>query len=51
MAIVVARSKVCCRAWQLLYVAEDANKKIVGYVLAKMEEDAAGAHPFLHHAD
>ena len=24
---------------QLLYVAEDHNKKIVGYVLAKMEED------------
>mmetsp|Transcript_37827 Transcript_37827/g.89434 ORF Transcript_37827/g.89434 Transcript_37827/m.89434 type:complete len:216 (+) Transcript_37827:120-767(+) len=29
---------------QLLYVAEDSNKKIVGYVLAKMEEDAAESH-------
>ena len=25
---------------QLLYVAEDPSKKIVGYVLAKMEEDS-----------
>jgi len=29
---------------QLLYVAEDYDKKIVGYVLAKMEEDAAECH-------
>eukprot|EP00239_Pterosperma_sp_CCMP1384_P001052 CAMPEP_0197852770 /NCGR_PEP_ID=MMETSP1438-20131217/21339_1 /TAXON_ID=1461541 /ORGANISM="Pterosperma sp., Strain CCMP1384" /LENGTH=176 /DNA_ID=CAMNT_0043466939 /DNA_START=137 /DNA_END=667 /DNA_ORIENTATION=+ len=29
---------------QLLYVAEDYNKKIVGYVLAKMEEDAEVPH-------
>mmetsp|Transcript_6859 Transcript_6859/g.8868 ORF Transcript_6859/g.8868 Transcript_6859/m.8868 type:complete len:228 (-) Transcript_6859:122-805(-) len=29
---------------QLLYVAEDYGKKIVGYVLAKMEEDAAEVH-------
>jgi len=29
---------------QLLFVAEDYNKKIVGYVLAKMEEDAEAAH-------
>uniref|UniRef100_A0A7S4R318 N-acetyltransferase domain-containing protein n=1 Tax=Alexandrium monilatum TaxID=311494 RepID=A0A7S4R318_9DINO len=29
---------------QLLYVAEDYNKKIVGYVLAKMEEDASEVH-------
>jgi N-alpha-acetyltransferase 10/11 len=29
---------------QLLYVAEDSKKKIVGYVLAKMEEDAAEVH-------
>ncbi len=29
---------------QLLYVAEDSNKKIVGYVLAKMEEDAQESH-------
>eukprot|EP00742_Colponemidia_sp_Colp-10_P003752 GILJ01003993.1.p1 GENE.GILJ01003993.1~~GILJ01003993.1.p1 ORF type:complete len:230 (+),score=38.86 GILJ01003993.1:233-922(+) len=29
---------------QLLFVAEDYNKKIVGYVLAKMEEDAAEVH-------
>mmetsp|Transcript_44144 Transcript_44144/g.112670 ORF Transcript_44144/g.112670 Transcript_44144/m.112670 type:complete len:167 (-) Transcript_44144:57-557(-) len=29
---------------QLLYVAEDYNGKIVGYVLAKMEEDAAECH-------
>ena len=29
---------------QLLYVAEDPSKKIVGYVLAKMEEDAAEMH-------
>jgi len=29
---------------QLLYVAEDQSKKIVGYVLAKMEEDAAESH-------
>ena len=29
---------------QLLYVAEDPSKKIVGYVLAKMEEDAAESH-------
>eukprot|EP00947_MAST-08B_sp_MAST-8B-sp1_P001716 g1716.t1 len=29
---------------QLLYVAEDHNKKIVGYVLAKMEEDDAVLH-------
>lgn len=29
---------------QLLYVAEDYNKKIVGYVLAKMEEESAECH-------
>ena len=29
---------------QLLYVAEDYNKKIVGYVLAKMEDEAAEVH-------
>jgi ribosomal protein S18 acetylase RimI-like enzyme len=29
---------------QLLYVAEDYNKDIVGYVLAKMEEDAEIPH-------
>ncbi|KAL1502994.1 hypothetical protein AB1Y20_011064 [Prymnesium parvum] len=29
---------------QLLYVAEDSNKKIVGYVLAKMEEDSPEVH-------
>lgn len=29
---------------QLLYVAEDYNGKIVGYVLAKMEEEAAECH-------
>eukprot|EP00959_Pyramimonas_sp_CCMP1952_P077732 1624887-Pyramimonas_sp.AAC.1 len=29
---------------QLLYVAEDFNKEIVGYVLAKMEEDADIPH-------
>ena len=29
---------------QLLYVAEDVDRKIVGYVLAKMEEDAAEPH-------
>merc|ERR1712073_51492 len=29
---------------QLLYVAEDYNKKIVGYVLAKMEEDSNEVH-------
>eukprot|EP00242_Pyramimonas_sp_CCMP2087_P000106 CAMPEP_0198196904 /NCGR_PEP_ID=MMETSP1445-20131203/421_1 /TAXON_ID=36898 /ORGANISM="Pyramimonas sp., Strain CCMP2087" /LENGTH=299 /DNA_ID=CAMNT_0043865967 /DNA_START=59 /DNA_END=958 /DNA_ORIENTATION=+ len=29
---------------QLLYVAEDFNKEIVGYVLAKMEEDAEIPH-------
>mmetsp|Transcript_30761 Transcript_30761/g.100121 ORF Transcript_30761/g.100121 Transcript_30761/m.100121 type:complete len:186 (+) Transcript_30761:117-674(+) len=29
---------------QLLYVAEDDNHKIVGYVLAKMEEDAEEVH-------
>lgn len=29
---------------QLLYVAEDYNKKIVGYVLAKMEEEATEVH-------
>jgi len=29
---------------QVLYVAEDYNKKIVGYVLAKMEEDSAEVH-------
>jgi len=29
---------------QLLYVAEDYNKKIVGYVLAKMEEESAEVH-------
>ena len=29
---------------QLLYCAEDYNKKIVGYVLAKMEEDADVPH-------
>lgn len=29
---------------QLLYVAEDYNKKIVGYVLAKMEEESSECH-------
>ena len=29
---------------QLLYVAEDYNKKIVGYVLAKMEEETTECH-------
>ena len=29
---------------QLLYVAQDSKKKIVGYVLAKMEEDAPEVH-------
>jgi len=29
---------------QLLYLAEDYNGKIVGYVLAKMEEDSAELH-------
>jgi len=29
---------------QLLYVAEDYNKKIVGYVLAKMDEDSSDIH-------
>jgi GNAT superfamily N-acetyltransferase len=29
---------------QLIHVAENDNKEIVGYVLAKMEEDAAPAH-------
>lgn len=29
---------------QLLYVAEDAKGKVVGYVLAKMEEDEDPAH-------
>jgi len=29
---------------QLLYVAEDSTKKIVGYVLAKMEEDSPEVH-------
>jgi len=29
---------------QLLYVAEDYDKKIVGYVLAKMEEDSSEVH-------
>ncbi|KAL7126164.1 hypothetical protein ABFS83_14G167000 [Erythranthe nasuta] len=29
---------------QLLYVAEDYNSKIVGYVLAKMEEESADCH-------
>mmetsp|Transcript_8498 Transcript_8498/g.20398 ORF Transcript_8498/g.20398 Transcript_8498/m.20398 type:complete len:130 (+) Transcript_8498:99-488(+) len=29
---------------QLLYVAEDYNGKIVGYVLAKMEEEATEPH-------
>eukprot|EP00164_Ancoracysta_twista_P008791 GFYU01012796.1.p1 GENE.GFYU01012796.1~~GFYU01012796.1.p1 ORF type:complete len:236 (+),score=93.94 GFYU01012796.1:124-831(+) len=29
---------------ELLYVAEDYNKKIVGYVLAKMEEDTSEQH-------
>ncbi|CAD7700537.1 unnamed protein product [Ostreobium quekettii] len=29
---------------QLLYVAEDYDGKIVGYVLAKMEEDASEVH-------
>ena len=30
-----------CLSWpQLLYVAQDHKKKIVGYVLAKMEEDS-----------
>lgn len=34
-----------CLSWpQLLYVAEDRKKKIVGYVLAKMEEDAPEIH-------
>jgi hypothetical protein len=34
----------CIARTQLLYVAEDSNKKVVGYVLAKMEEDASGMH-------
>nr|ABK26438.1 unknown [Picea sitchensis] len=29
---------------QLLYVAEDYNKKIVGYVLAKMDEESTECH-------
>lgn len=29
---------------QLLYVAESSNGKIVGYVLAKMEEEASVPH-------
>ena len=29
---------------QLLYVAKDSKKRIVGYVLAKMEEDAPEVH-------
>jgi len=29
---------------QLLYVAEDSNKKIVGYVLAKIEEESEDIH-------
>lgn len=29
---------------QLLYVAEDYNGKIVGYVLAKMEEESSECH-------
>jgi ribosomal protein S18 acetylase RimI-like enzyme len=29
---------------QLLWVAEDANKKIVGYVLAKMFDDIISCH-------
>jgi len=29
---------------QLLHVAEDSKKRIVGYVLAKMEEDSAEVH-------
>ena len=29
---------------QLLQVAEDDNKNIVGYVLAKLEEDSVIAH-------
>lgn len=29
---------------QLIFVAEDARKKIVGYVLAKMEEDTSEVH-------
>lgn len=29
---------------QLLYVAEDYNGKIVGYVLAKMEEESTECH-------
>jgi GNAT superfamily N-acetyltransferase len=34
-----------CLSWpQLLFVAEDRKKKIVGYVLAKMEEDAPEVH-------
>ena len=34
-----------CLSWpQLLYVAEDRKKKIVGYVLAKMEEDSPEVH-------
>jgi len=34
-----------CLSWpQLLYVAQDSKKKIVGYVLAKMEEDAEVVH-------
>jgi len=34
----------CIARKQLLYVAEDSNKKVVGYVLAKMEEDASGMY-------
>ncbi|KAF4661309.1 N-alpha-acetyltransferase 10 [Perkinsus olseni] len=33
---------------QLLYVAEDTDRKIVGYVLAKMEEDAGSEPPNGH---
>ena len=34
-----------CLSWpQLLYVAQDHKKKIVGYVLAKMEEDSPEVH-------
>jgi len=34
-----------CLSWpQLLYVAQDHKKKIVGYVLAKMEEDVEPVH-------
>lgn len=34
---------------QLLYVAEDYNGKIVGYVLAKMDEDSTGSESIHGH--